>query len=64
MRKGKIAAGVDAPDGLRVEAHDRSGPPLRGLRVAAVLRRPATEDGLRSVSFGEMAPGLILPRHQ
>jgi len=58
----KLAAGVDAPDALRVEVVDRAGAPVRGLRVSALLQRPATEDGQRTATFKETAPGVYIAR--
>jgi nitrogen fixation protein FixH len=60
----KLAAGAEAPDTLRVEVSDRTGAPLRGLRVSADLQRPATETGRHSVSFQETAPGVYTALHQ
>ncbi len=58
----RIAAGLEGQDGLRIEVVDRSGAPLSGLRVTAVLRRPATETGAHTARFHEAAPGVYLAR--
>jgi nitrogen fixation protein FixH len=56
----RIAAGV-APSGrVKVEAFDRAGAPLRGLRVSGDLTRPATETGRRTIAFQEAAPGVYV----
>src|SRR4051794_40067408 len=46
-----LAAGVDDGGQLVVEARDRTGAPIAGLRVTAHLRRPATETGQRDLSL-------------
>lgn len=53
----RLTAGLESPGRIRVEAFDRAGAPLRGLHLTARLQRPATEDGARVVTFGEIAPG-------
>jgi nitrogen fixation protein FixH len=58
----RIAAGPDGQGALRVEVRDRTGAPIRGLRVTALLRRPATETGAHSDRFEETAPGVYLAR--
>jgi len=58
----RFTAGADAADGVRVAAFDRSGSPLRGLRVTGRLRRPATEMGERDVALVESAPGIYLAK--
>jgi len=60
----RFDAGADGTGGLRIDAFDRSGAPLRGLNVVARLRRPATDDGARVANFAETAPGIYLARGQ
>jgi len=51
-------AGAEArANGLEVVLEDRGGRPLTGLRVSALLQRPATEQGRADVSLKETAPG-------
>lgn len=54
----RIAAGRDGPDQIRVDASDRSGAGLSGLKVSAHIERPATEAGQLDVNFTEVQPGL------
>lgn len=52
-------AGAQAnPGQLEVVMKDRTGQPLPGLDVSAVLQRPATEQGRTEVSLTERAPGI------
>jgi nitrogen fixation protein FixH len=53
----RIAASAGA-GGLEVQALDRAGAPLRGLKVSGQLTRPATETGKTAVRFAETAPGV------
>ena len=51
-------AGAEArANGLEVVLEDRQGRPLSGLRVSALLQRPATEQGRSDVVLKETAPG-------
>lgn len=51
-------AAVEArADGVKVLLQDRDGKPLGGLRVKAILLRPATEQGRTVVTLTEAAPG-------
>ena len=51
-------AGAQAnPGQLEVVMRDRTGQPLPGLEVSALLQRPATEQGRTTVSLTETAPG-------
>ena len=51
-------AGAEArTNGLEVVMQDRQGRPLTGLRVSALLQRPATEQGKADVMLSETAPG-------
>lgn len=51
-------AGAQASPGrLEVVMKDRTGQPLPGLEVSALLQRPATEQGRTEVSLTETAPG-------
>lgn len=59
-RAWRITAGADDEGRLKVQAFDRTGAPLKGLKVSAELIRPATEAGRRSVAFHETAPGTYL----
>lgn len=43
---------------LQVQAVDRAGVPLRDLHITGLLRRPATEEGSKVVTFNEASPGL------
>jgi nitrogen fixation protein FixH len=43
---------------LRVRVKDRSGGPVEGLKVTAVLERPATEAGHETLAFARAAPGV------
>jgi nitrogen fixation protein FixH len=54
----RIAAGPAGAGQLTVQASDKAGAPLRGLRVAGELLRPATESGRRTVAFKETQPGV------
>ena len=45
-----------------VTFRDLSGLPVRGLRVAAKLERPATETGRRNLVLAETAPGTYSAR--
>jgi nitrogen fixation protein FixH len=51
-------AAVEArADGVSVLLQDRDGKPLSGLRVKAILLRPATEQGRTVVTLTETDPG-------
>lgn len=50
----KMASGGD----LRVIVTDRAGRPVDGLKVVAVLERPATEAGRQILAFARTAPGI------
>lgn len=51
-------AAVEArADGVMVLLQDRDGKPLSGLRVKAILLRPATEQGRTVVTLTEAGPG-------
>lgn len=54
---GWRAAAEAGPDGLIVVMQDRDGVPLSGLKVTAVLQRPATEQGRSEMVLTEAAPG-------
>jgi nitrogen fixation protein FixH len=43
---------------LRVSVKDGTGRPLDGLKVTAVLERPATEAGREMLAFTHVAPGV------
>jgi nitrogen fixation protein FixH len=43
---------------LRVTVKGRDGAPIDGLKVSAVLERPATEAGRESLAFARSAPGV------
>ncbi|MGZ6010540.1 MAG: FixH family protein [Caulobacteraceae bacterium] len=43
---------------LRVTVKDRAGRPVGGLKVTAVLERPATETGRQTLAFAQTAPGV------
>lgn len=58
----RFTAGSDATNGVRVDAFDHSGAPLRALRVTAHLRRPATDTGERDLALAEAAPGIYRAR--
>lgn len=53
---------IGEPNGsvIRVEARDRDGKPLDGLRVAGLLERPATEKGSRLVTFSAAGGGAYV----
>jgi nitrogen fixation protein FixH len=44
-------------DGLRVTVKDRAGAPVDGLKVSALLERPATEAGKRTLAFAPAGQG-------
>lgn len=55
-------AAVDLTDGvLTANIHDRDGKPVRGLAVTALIGRPATNDGQRTVALTE-TDGLYVAR--
>ena len=58
--QAKVGAVAPAPGGEMLEARwaDRSGAPLKGLAVTALLRRPATELENKTIRFTETAPGV------
>jgi nitrogen fixation protein FixH len=43
---------------LKVTVRDRAGRPVEGLKVSAVLERPATEAGREHLAFVRAAPGV------
>jgi nitrogen fixation protein FixH len=43
---------------LKVTVKDRAGRPVEGLKVSAVLERPATEAGREHLDFVRAAPGV------
>ena len=45
-------------EAIRVRWVDKTGTPLSGLKVSAILRRPATEQENTSLRFTEAAPGV------
>ncbi|HEX7759297.1 MAG TPA: FixH family protein [Caulobacteraceae bacterium] len=53
-----ITADGSASGRLQVQASDRTGLPLRHLHISGLLRRPATENGAKVVTFDEASPGL------
>lgn len=62
-RLGWRASAQAGPDGaVVVTFRDLSGRPVRGLRVAAKLERPATETGRRNLVLAETAPGTYSAR--
>ena len=56
----RLAAGLDGRGRIRVDAFDRTGAPIRGLKVQVHLERPATQAGARDVPLTEAAPGVYL----
>lgn len=54
---GWRAGATARPGEVEVLLKDRSGEPLTGLRVSALLQRPATEQGRAEVTLRETAPG-------
>jgi nitrogen fixation protein FixH len=56
----RLAAGLDAAGQVRVDASDRAGAPLDGLKVDVHLERPATEAGQRDVALHRAAPGVYM----
>ena len=57
-------AGAEArAGGLEVLLRDRDGRPLTGLRVSAILQRPATERGRAGLRLRETAPGAYAADH-
>jgi len=54
---GWKAAAAAEPGAVVLIVHDRTGAPVRGLKVAGKLERPATETGRLTPSFSETAPG-------
>ena len=54
----RLAAGPDGSGHLRVDAADRTGAPVRGLKVQVHIERPATEDGQSDVTLREAEPGV------
>jgi nitrogen fixation protein FixH len=53
----RMAVGLDGSQ-VTLTATDAAGAPVRFLRFAARLERPATEQGRRSIAFHEAAPGV------
>jgi nitrogen fixation protein FixH len=56
----RITAGVSPAGRVQVQAFDRAGAPLHGLRMSGELLRPATETGRRMIAFQETAPGVYV----
>ena len=54
----RLSAGPDGPGRLRVDAADRTGAPMRGLKVTVHLERPATDSGQADVMLHEADPGV------
>ena len=54
---GWRAAAEATPGLVTMEFRDRAGRPLRGLAIAAMLQRPATDAGAVTLRFAEVAPG-------
>ncbi len=54
----RLSAGPEGPGRLRVDAADRTGAPVRGLKVSVHLERPATEYGQSDVALREAEPGV------
>jgi nitrogen fixation protein FixH len=61
-RLGWRASAAAAAGLLTMEFRDRDGQPVRGLRIAAKLQRPATENGALVPNFAEVAPGRYQAR--
>lgn len=56
-RLGWRAAAAAEPGVAVVILHDRDGRPVRGMKLAGRLERPATEAGRVTARFRETAPG-------
>lgn len=56
-RLGWSAAAETGRDTVILTYRDREGGPVRELKVAGRLERPATEAGHHSLTFSEVAPG-------
>jgi nitrogen fixation protein FixH len=54
---GWSASAGAAPGTVVVQMRDRQGAPLTGLKLTALLQRPATERGRVTVPLAETAPG-------
>lgn len=58
VRGWRITAAAATAGQVQVQAFDKSGAPLRGLKVSGDLIRPATDIGERTIVFRETAPGF------
>jgi nitrogen fixation protein FixH len=56
----RMTAGFGPGGDVRIQAFDRAGAPLSGLRMSGRLQRPATETGARALSFSAAEPGLYV----
>jgi nitrogen fixation protein FixH len=56
----RITAGATDAGRVRVQAFDKAGAPIRGLRMTGLLSRPATETGRRTLALQESAPGVYV----
>lgn len=56
-RLGYGAVIEERPSAVSVRMTTQGGRPLTGAKVSGVLSRPATEQGRRTVTFEEAAPG-------
>ncbi|MBW8812947.1 MAG: FixH family protein [Caulobacterales bacterium] len=59
---GWQAAAAAEPGRVVVQMRDRSGAPIRGLKIAGKLERPATEAGRLVAQFSEVSPGVYASR--
>jgi nitrogen fixation protein FixH len=59
---GWQAAAAAAPGQVVIEVRDRAGAPVRGLKVAGKLERPATEAGRLTPRLVETGPGVYVGR--
>ena len=60
---GWRAGAAARPAGLEVMMQGPDGRPLSGLRVSAILQRPATEQGRTDLVLRESAPGVYAADH-
>jgi nitrogen fixation protein FixH len=56
----RLTAGASDAGRVQVQAFDKAGAPLRGLRMTGELTRPATETGRKTVALQETAPGVYV----
>jgi nitrogen fixation protein FixH len=56
----RITAGATDDGHVLVQAFDKAGAPLKGLRISGELLRPATEAGSKTVALREAAPGVYV----